>query len=244
MRRQRAFTLIELLVVIAIIAILAAILFPVFAQAREKARGAACLSNLKQIGLATAMYLQDYDNCYPSQQRNGVNVNLPGGPIVYTNTEQNYMDELYPYVRNTRVFTCPSDVPNPGVDAWAIYKLKGGWSNGYHFNGTFLSNPPGCKPGACHGISEADVAQPANTQIMRESGYGYTYDIAWERPYSAGYPAVSYGKDDCNLFLEAALHFSGYNLLMADSHARWFHATQTRTMSHRPDGLPWDNPCF
>src|SRR5436853_4751504 len=65
MRRNRGFTLIELLVVIAIIAILAAILFPVFAQAREKARAAACLSNTKQIALAFTMYTQDYDECTP-----------------------------------------------------------------------------------------------------------------------------------------------------------------------------------
>jgi prepilin-type N-terminal cleavage/methylation domain-containing protein len=244
MHRQRAFALIELLVVIAIIAILAAILFPVFAQAREKARGSVCVSNLKQIGLAVQMYLQDYDTTYPSQQRDGVNVNLPGAPPVYTDTEQNFMDELYPYVKNTQIFICPSDRPNPGTGAYAIYKLKGGWANGYHFNGTFLTNPPACKPGTCHGIGEAAVANPANTQIIRETGYGYLFDRAWERPYSAGYPAASYGKDDCNLFVQAALHFNGYTLLMADGHARWFQGTQTRTMSHRPDGLPWDNPCF
>src|SRR5256885_5437199 len=63
---RRAFTLIELLIVIAIIAILAAILFPVFAQAREKARQATCQSNLKQIGSAFAMYVQDYDECFPN----------------------------------------------------------------------------------------------------------------------------------------------------------------------------------
>src|SRR5438093_5568418 len=65
MQRSKGFTLIELLVVIAIIAILAAILFPVFAQAREKARAITCVSNIKQIGLATAMYVQDYDETFP-----------------------------------------------------------------------------------------------------------------------------------------------------------------------------------
>src|SRR5438034_3898165 len=101
------FTLIELLVVIAIIAILAAILFPVFAQARESARKTTCLSNLKQIGVAAHMYMSDYDSTYPAQQVDGVYVNLPDGPIVYPKIQQNYMDELYPYIKNTKVFFCP-----------------------------------------------------------------------------------------------------------------------------------------
>jgi len=74
---RKAFTLIELLVVIAIIAILAAILFPVFSQAREKARGATCLSNLKQIGLGVMMYVQDYDETFPMSQYGGGSTGVP-----------------------------------------------------------------------------------------------------------------------------------------------------------------------
>ncbi len=73
---RRGFTLIELLVVIAIIAILAAILFPVFAKAREKARQSSCLSNLKQIGLATLQYVQDYDETLPFYWHSGFNMNV------------------------------------------------------------------------------------------------------------------------------------------------------------------------
>src|SRR5947208_10714113 len=96
---KRGFTLIELLVVIAIIAILAAILFPVFAQAREKARMTSCTSNLKQIGLSLFMYRQDYDETWPSQQRDGVAVNDPAKAKAYP-VEQNYVDELTPYIKN------------------------------------------------------------------------------------------------------------------------------------------------
>jgi len=89
LRTQSGFTLIELLVVIAIIAILAAILFPVFAQAREKARAVSCLSNCKQIGTSMYMYVQDYDETAPHM-----------GSGDYTN-------RLYPYIKNAQVFLCP-----------------------------------------------------------------------------------------------------------------------------------------
>jgi prepilin-type N-terminal cleavage/methylation domain-containing protein/prepilin-type processing-associated H-X9-DG protein len=238
MRRRPAFTLIELLVVIAIIAILAAILFPVFAQARESARKATCLSNLKQIGFGVAMYLQDYDNTYPSQQKDGVFVNLPGGPVVYKNTEQNYMDELFPYTRSAAIFLCPSNIKR------SYTNQKGGWRNGYHFNGAFLSNPPGCKPGACSGLAEAAVAQSADTQIMREAGDGVEWDQAWERPYAAQYPASVYARDDCDQFSKSFFHQGGCNLLAADGHAKYYSSKRVHLLQYRPDAQPVAKPCL
>ena len=91
----RGFTLIELLVVIAIIAILASILFPVFARARENARRSSCQSNLKNVGLGFQQYLQDYDELYP---RNDSSAGLGWAS-----------HQLQPYIKSTQVFTCPSD---------------------------------------------------------------------------------------------------------------------------------------
>lgn len=113
---KRAFTLIELLVVIAIIAILAAILFPVFARAREDARRASCMSNLKQIGLGIAMYTQDYDEKMPPSYtcgglllETGVNTNVAKSSIC-SNTAYLHLwwHITYPYVKSTQVFICPS----------------------------------------------------------------------------------------------------------------------------------------
>src|SRR5689334_16181878 len=108
-RSRQGFTLIELLVVIAIIAILAAILFPVFARAREQARKTTCLSNMKQIGLSLGMYLQDYDEVFP-----------PGGLKVWEvtkKTDRNLLAvQLQPYTKNLQIFHCPSD------SGWDKYK--------------------------------------------------------------------------------------------------------------------------
>ncbi len=108
-RQRRGFTLIELLVVIAIIAILAAILFPVFAQAREQARSTACLSNLKQLGVAVSMYRSDWDSRgpfsgWPPSFSGAFNVHSPNS--VY---EQDWQVSIQPYLKNALVLHCPSD---------------------------------------------------------------------------------------------------------------------------------------
>lgn len=116
--RRTAFTLIELLVVIAIIAILAAILFPVFAQAREKARQTSCLSNMKQIGTGAIMYAQDYDETMPETGWQGPCSNPTTGAASDTFFSGVFAFPLaiQPYTKNYQVLVCPSD------------SLKGGWN--------------------------------------------------------------------------------------------------------------------
>jgi len=119
--RRRGFTLIELLVVIAIIAILAAILFPVFARAREKARQTSCLSNAKQINLCILMYAQDYDETLPFYWY--------GAAVGY------WPNVLMPYVKNWQIFTCPSAPQFKGGTGWT-------GSGGYGWNYYYLGGWP------------------------------------------------------------------------------------------------------
>jgi prepilin-type N-terminal cleavage/methylation domain-containing protein/prepilin-type processing-associated H-X9-DG protein len=165
MKQRRAFTLIELLVVIAIIAILAAILFPVFAQAREKARSISCVSNLKQLSLSVLMYSQDYDEVFP------------------TGLQNDWWDNTWyritaPYVKNTQVYRCPSDPLGtvPAGFTWAAPRLSY-VSNGYmQYDGAKWSvyGLMGmAQPGWMGTISrsQAAVTKPAETIMISERAH-------------------------------------------------------------------------
>lgn len=150
--KKAGFTLIELLVVIAIIAILAAILFPVFAKAREKARQTTCASNLKQLGLAFAQYNQDYDECMPCDNDGGTN----------------WAGVIYPYVKAVGVYACPDDPTisrfdgNPG-DVAITYTLNRNIAYGP------CSSNPGNQTGNC-GINMSAADAPASTVLLYEWG--------------------------------------------------------------------------
>jgi prepilin-type N-terminal cleavage/methylation domain-containing protein/prepilin-type processing-associated H-X9-DG protein len=165
MRKRTGFTLIELLVVIAIIAILAAILFPVFAQAREQARMSTCLSNFKQMGLGVMMYVQDWDETYPTSRL----YHLPGGSdcgqkIITWKTE------TAPYVKNIGVYKCPSNKHNNQPD-----ETKGDDSVGfpvfpisYAYSGSALwSTTTGQVP-----ITLGAIPEPARFIMLVESNQG------------------------------------------------------------------------
>ncbi len=149
--QKKGFTLIELLVVIAIIAILAAILFPVFAKAREEARKISCLSNLKQIGIAYMMYSQDYDDhllCLNAAGWVGGGGNAqqlgPTDQLTFEYSRDNPQDAatpgligwgwvLQPYIKNTQLFYCPSSIERPNDPTQISYNIR----NGYDFLATW-----------------------------------------------------------------------------------------------------------
>ncbi|MBI5832727.1 MAG: prepilin-type N-terminal cleavage/methylation domain-containing protein [Armatimonadetes bacterium] len=158
-RKDRAFTLIELLVVIAIIAILAAILFPVFAKARDKAEQTSCTSNLKQLGLGFMMYCQDYDQRLPLVWDNTTGNGKYGGWMYYTtfaNPVQGNMDPtkggIYPYVKNAQIFVCPVDDTDQGCS--------------YAVNALLF--PTALPSGAHGGMKQGRIVGPASVYLIGE----------------------------------------------------------------------------
>jgi prepilin-type N-terminal cleavage/methylation domain-containing protein/prepilin-type processing-associated H-X9-DG protein len=230
-RRRQAFTLIELLVVIAIIAILAAILFPVFAQAREKARQVSCLSNIKQLGTAIYMYVQDYDEMYPH-----ADYSLPAGsgsPLnpaasgTYATRVNHYKWEswLLPYVKNVQIMQCPSRAKD--AEAWAV---NGELKNAYALNlsVTGASNGLQDRPSFLGG-SLSGVQSVAETFLIQELYNQVTYNYLINDGSNVLYPAAlreswePYLKPGGATDRRNAPHNEGLNLSFADGHSKWMH---------------------
>ena len=212
---RRGFTLIELLVVIAIIAILAAILFPVFARAREKARQTSCLSNLKQIGLGILSYAQDNDELLPFH-RTYTNAAIahnvyPGATL----TVVMWPDAIYSYVRNKQIFVCPS-----ATEAWLGY--------GYNMNLGYYGNYAGRTGAAYQGRNLAGVERPAETGMIVDSRRAYpqnaTRHICCDS--CVGWYYLLGGENYSAPPRTWAVHNDGDNVCFVDGHAKWYHAGQ------------------
>jgi prepilin-type N-terminal cleavage/methylation domain-containing protein/prepilin-type processing-associated H-X9-DG protein len=204
---RNGFTLIELLVVIAIIAILAAILFPVFAQARESARQATCLSNMKQLGTSAMMYVQDYDETYPDQR--APNGKLQDGVYPATMASkkpqgQNFYDELNPYIKGDKIWLCPSAVPNPYPGTKDEPPLQS-----YHYNGFFCGTPM------------ATVRNVSNTLLFKES-YRYHWAQSWLRPFGTNRAETVANLTNQHCYYSGNSHRNGCIVLFADGHVKYF----------------------
>jgi prepilin-type N-terminal cleavage/methylation domain-containing protein/prepilin-type processing-associated H-X9-DG protein len=220
--RERGFTLIELLVVIAIIAILAAILFPVFAQARDKARGSACLSNTKQIGTAILMYTEDYDETLPEYwDDNAAPKAANPNPLGY------WHNHLQPYVKSYQVFICPSAqskderTVDTGEGTPAQRKdLRWRGSGSYGWNYWYLGAWPG------QTFTLAQVTTPAETIAVGESTRLVNPGVVYPAPACIGSPswggAIKGEKDRLKYWTQfAARHQDGNNLVFVDGHSKW-----------------------
>lgn len=257
------FTLIELLVVIAIIAILAAILFPVFAQAREKARAISCLSNLKQIGLAMMQYTQDNDEHFPSSA--GPGNGTPGNPI-------GWGDEIQPYAKSVQLFHCPDDptpqsqdpAQNPYNPAPAGTPDPGPFGSGYtsYFYNAVVGTI-GYGYNYHQGIALAQLLSPALTIT---NGDNISYDASNGLPYGSGFGCrtaitthptsycASSGSGAAINQVPATRHTEGANYLFADGHAKFtrpdavWGAASTFSSGVEPDGsaagISGSNPTF
>ncbi|MBQ0105913.1 MAG: DUF1559 domain-containing protein [Armatimonadetes bacterium] len=226
---KKGFTLIELLVVIAIIAILAAILFPVFAQAREKARASSCLSNCKQIGTALMLYVDDYDETLPfyedtSKPRlDGNDVaqhwknDYPGYPITHLEFKLQgwaildveswcWADAVFPYVKNLNMFVCPSG-------------QKGRFGYGYN---VMLAGGYEHMDAGSQTVNPACLAQLKNSSelvfVADNVQYAGSYWVAGVTSPVLAYEAAVTGSG----FVQPSRHNGGSNYTFCDGHAKYF----------------------
>ncbi|MDR3708456.1 MAG: DUF1559 domain-containing protein [Capsulimonadaceae bacterium] len=268
MHSGKAFTLIELLVVIAIIAILAAILFPVFATAREKARQTACLSNAKQIGLAVQQYVQDYDEILPMMCWNDST-----NPV----KSSRWSTDLQVYTKSYGVFVCPSKteylpVGYPGVASSNLTRGGGGYGYNFNLGGSYypqssyaypsraisqIGNPSGtfiiCEAvqldySATSGLWASSAVNYDSTQWTNfqtgPSDYQAVPPSGWN-PTDAHVPSTStnYSTNDSNgnnSRRPVGRHNGGLNVIYCDGHSKWSKIDQFLGVSvSQPAGWPY-----
>jgi prepilin-type N-terminal cleavage/methylation domain-containing protein/prepilin-type processing-associated H-X9-DG protein len=199
--KRRGFTLIELLVVIAIIAILAAILFPVFAKAREKARQTSCLSNNKQVGLSSAMYLQDFDGTLFGHIQGRRDTNgIAGPPAPFMNWPQ----QIYPYTKNEQLMVCPSNPTSLWVYSQTTRDNNFGIGMNYWLTYYYYY------------LAEASLSKPSETIWYTDCNYYVVYPTFYLYTYPTN---ATYGQSGtARLQLR---HNDGVNVAFVDGHAKW-----------------------
>ena len=215
-QRKSAFTLIELLVVIAIIAILASILFPAFARARENARRASCQSNLKQLMLGVVQYTQDYDERLPSVSDNVATTPVQGNWTSYAGTPAVFdpsLGSLYPYIKSKQIYVCPSD--------------STGQTRGQSYATNSCLNP---------GAPDANKLRAGQSMAFFEE------TTKWMALGEEGSPTDnSASTDDAFLYVNSndftSRHLEGSNIAFLDGHVKWFRPERVKLDHYQTGGV-------
>lgn len=236
---RKAFTLIELLVVVAIIALLAAILFPVFARARENARRTGCLSNLKQIGLGVLQYIQDNDER-----------STPAGGYVWDYTTSttifvpSWRQRIFPYVKSTQLFRCPSRKIGSGTTSQSDWPIENypAMPLGYAVTGFYAP---------VSGLHVAGFDKPAERLMVVETArdsqaWGMP---AWQTGCLSNGNWTDYWTTNANNYFRG--HLGGLNYLFVDGHAKFLRPTATAAPVNMwgatdcaPSGIPNETARF